>query len=140
MPKKVLPGNYRHAEYILYHYAQYKAELEEIESDFVMVQPGHDCPIRGDLPSDTTGTAAIKMAADKRIQYLRSTIQAVNQTLFELTERPEGASVAAMIIFIYWKKTHSLTAAAVDVGYSYTHARRLREAFIKQLIKNLGWA
>lgn len=60
-------------------------------------------------------------------------------TLFEVAGRFNGVAVVMLVKLIYWEN-QSLENAANSVNYSYVHAQRLREDFVDELERRLGWA
>jgi len=136
-----MPRDYRHAEHVLENYDRYLQELKEREDGYAVRSPdgGYYSLIQRGKTSDTTGNAGVRMALDRRIAYLRMATRAVAQALFNLSEKPNGFAIAMLVKLIYWDKTHTLEGAAQKVGYSYSQARRLRKAFVLDVMRGMGW-
>jgi|GEM_PF-2366014 len=140
MPRKKRPLPYQHAEYVLRNYWNFKNELEQRTSDYGLIAPANDnTPVQSGRTLDPTGNAGIRLATDNHLLFLRFAVKAVEETLFEFSDRFNGAAVVMLVKLIYWEN-QSLESAADMVNYSYVHAKRLREEFVNELMWRLGWA
>jgi hypothetical protein len=140
MPKKQRSLPFRHAEFILQNYWNYKREIEERTCDYTLASPVNDnTPVQSGRTSDPTANAGMRLAADNYVFCLRSALKAVEETLFEFADHDNGAAVIMLVKLIYWEN-QSLGNAASNVNYSYIHAQRLREDFVNELVRRLGWS
>ena len=120
------------------HWTSKKA-LEERISDSVLISvPQDNTRVQG-KKSDPTANAGIRLASDTFVPYLRNCVRAVEETLFEFADHENGAAVVMLVKLIYWEN-RSLESAAYKVNYSYVHAQRLREDFVNELVRRLGWS
>ena len=72
--------------------------------------------------------------ADEQAEY-----EAVRDAIIE-TERTKDNYNARMTLInlVFWKQTRTLQGAAMQVGYSYSQARRIQRDFLHLVAKNLG--
>ena len=64
--------------------------------------------------------------------------EAVLKTVRETARLDTGEARLTIIDLVYWKRSHTLAGAGGQVGYSYGHAKRMQEQFIKLVAKNMG--
>lgn len=63
---------------------------------------------------------------------------AVEAAIRETAKLENGEARLAIIDLVYWKRSHTLAGAGMQVGYSYRQARRFQESFVYTVAENLG--
>ncbi len=141
MPKRAMPGDYRHAEYLLENYNRYLQELKEREDEYAMRFPesGYYSLVQCGKTADTTGNAGVRIALDRRIAYLRMATRAVAQALFDLSEKPNGFAIAMLVKLIYWDKTQTLEGAAQKSDTAKPGAAACGERSCWDVMRGMGW-
>ena len=64
--------------------------------------------------------------------------EAVNAAIRETARMSNGEARLAIIDLVYWKRSHTLAGAGMQVGYSYRHTQRVHEQFAYLVAENLG--
>lgn len=64
--------------------------------------------------------------------------EAVRAAVEQTEVLPNGVERLAVIDMVFWKKTHTLEGAAMQVHCSYEAAKRYQQQFIKCVAKHMG--
>lgn len=90
-------------------------------------------------PPKTGAERKIENAVSKRVSSNDyAEYEAVLKTVRETVRLDTGEARLTIIDLVYWKRSHTLAGAGMQVGYSYRQARRMQGQFIKLVAKNLG--
>ena len=61
---------------------------------------------------------------------------AVTSAIAQTEQMPEGQRRLSMIGMVFFRKTHTLHGAALEVSCSYATAKRWQQAFIQEVARN----
>lgn len=64
--------------------------------------------------------------------------EAVDAAIRETAKVENGEARLAIIDLVYWKRSHTLAGAGMQVGYSYQRARDMQQKFVCMVAENLG--
>ena len=64
--------------------------------------------------------------------------EAVEAAIRETAKMENGEARLAIIDLVYWKRSHTLAGAGMQVGYSYEWAKRVQRKFALSVAENLG--
>ena len=64
--------------------------------------------------------------------------EAVHLAIQETRQLPSGADRLRLIRLVYWKRSHTLTGAALAVHVSFPTAKRWHGEFIRRVARNYG--
>lgn len=82
---------------------------------------------------------ALEGAVVKRLSGRDVTeFEAVDAAICETAKLENGEARLAIIDLVYWKRSHTLAGAGMQVGYSYRHAQRVHEQFAYLVAEKLG--
>ena len=110
-------------------YPAKKAELDAVRSAH-----GSDGMPRSKEPSRTTeNSALITLDGWRQNEY-----EAVRQAVEDTERQANGAAVLRMIDLVFWKQTHTLQGAAMQVKVAYDTAAKYHGDFIRLVAKKMG--
>lgn len=64
--------------------------------------------------------------------------EAVNAAIRETARMSNGEARLAIIDLVYWKRSHTLAGAGMQIGYSYRRTKDLHQQFVCAVAENLG--
>lgn len=89
-------------------------------------------------PQGGTGRALESLAVKRLSRRETAEIEAVEAAIRETARKPTGEARLAIIDLVYWRKSHRLYGAALEVGYSEKQVRRYNAEFIRLVAFYLG--
>ena len=89
-------------------------------------------------PQGGTGRALESWAVKRLSRGETAAIEAVEAAIRETARKPTGEARLAIIDLVYWRKSHRLYGAALEVGYSEKQVRRYNAEFIRLVAFYLG--
>ena len=121
-----------YAKNMIRKYPEYSRELSALKETSVTVN--FNGVGGGSLPSDPTGSAAIReLPFTKQREY-----EAVKFAASRTSILPDGDIHLRLIRLIYWDKTHTLEGAALACNVSSATARRWHGDFIRLVATAYG--
>lgn len=64
--------------------------------------------------------------------------EAVDAAIRETSKLENGEARLAIIDLVYWKRSHTLAGAGMQIGYSYRRTKDLHQQFVCAVAENLG--
>lgn len=89
-------------------------------------------------PQGGTGRALESLAVNRLSRRETAEIEAVDAAIRETARKPTGEARLAIIDLVYWRKSHRLYGAAMEIGYSGQQAKRYNAEFIRLVAFYLG--
>lgn len=89
----------------------------------------------GSEVGDPTGAAATRTLPEKQQEELEAVERAIEQTL----RLPDGTARMKVVELRFFRKTHSLIGAALEVNYSRDWAKMASGDFIREVVKELRY-
>ena len=117
---------------IIRHYPQLCQEWEELKT--ISATPNYDEVGHGSGISKPTEQVALKLLPRVKQQEF----DAVRDALQVTKSSPDGRHKIELIRLVYWKKSHTLSGAAMVIGISYRTARRWQSDFIYLVAEKYG--
>lgn len=93
----------------------------------------------GPLTPQSAPGRALELLVVKRLSRREAAeIEAVEAAIRETARKPTGEARLAIIDLVYWRKSHRLYGAAMEIGYSEIQAKRYSAEFIRLVAFYLG--
>lgn len=142
--------NYDHAVEVIKRFPENEKMYELYRQDWDEImngtKPAPEIRISGKgWPGNPTESRGMRLASIAKLKHLEAATLAVANTIKDYTGHPDKRSdeinraMLRIIDLCYWKHTHTITGAAMEVHYSEQHARRLRARFVMHVLDYLGW-
>jgi len=113
-------------------YPQLKAEHDDL----------HTSSLTADYSGDVHGSGVFRTTENLAIKELPTTRQreyeAVSKAIATTERCCDGRDRLEIINLVFWKQTHTLEGASLQIPCSYRTACRWHEQFIKLVAKNFG--
>lgn len=117
---------------VIRHYPELCREWEELKT--ISATPNYDTIGHGSGISKPTEQVALKLLPRVKQQEF----DAVREALQEIEQKPDGRHKIDLIRLVFWKRSHTLTGAAMTIGISYRTARRWQTEFIYLTAEKYG--
>jgi len=130
IPKEV----YRYVEYELYHYAEYKKELE-LERERILESSSmlSDGMPKGNETSDSTAKKAISLNESKSIKAMREVLDAIDVSLKMLSDGHR-----ALFKEVYGKGRKDIYSVCAELGMSERTYRRHKAQIVLAVAGEMG--
>lgn len=89
-------------------------------------------------PQSAPGRALESLVVKRLSRREAAEIEAVEAAIRETARKPTGEARLAIIDLVYWRKSHRLYGAAMEIGYSEIQAKRYSAEFIRLVAFYLG--
>ena len=89
-------------------------------------------------PQSAPGRALESLVVKRLSRRVAAEIEAVEAAIRETARKPTGEARLAIIDLVYWRKSHRLYGAAMEIGYSEIQAKRYSAEFIRLVAFYLG--
>lgn len=89
-------------------------------------------------PQSAPGRALESLVVKRLSRREAAEIEAVEAAIRETARKPTGEARLAIIDLVYWRKSHRLCGAAMEIGYSEIQAKRYSAEFIRLVAFYLG--
>lgn len=114
-------------------YPEHKLEYEALHTQSMAIDMS-GMPRGGGGASRTLENLAIReFPATKQREY-----EAVRRAVEAIRKTPNGKAWYSIIDLVYWRNSHTLDGAALEVGYSKDRAKQLHGDFIRMVARNYG--
>lgn len=89
-------------------------------------------------PQSAPGRVLESLVVKRLSRREAAEIEAVEAAIRETARKPTGEARLAIIDLVYWRKSHRLYGAAMEIGYSEIQAKRYSAEFIRLVAFYLG--
>lgn len=135
---KLRRGTFKHIEAELYAYQDTIKEISRLRDEILHASPEPDRTGggRSNMPSDSTGLAATRLATNKRLNTLTEVAEAIKGVYDSLTPDKQK-----LVRLRYWTKPQLLTwdGVAMELHVSRRQAMRWRDEIVLAIALRLGW-
>ena len=114
-------------------YPDRKSEYEALHTQSMAIDMSGMPRGCGGASRSLENLAIRELPATKQREY-----EAVRRAVETIQRAPNGQSWYAIINLVYWRNSHTLDGAALEVGYSKDRAKQLHGEFIRMVAKNYG--
>lgn len=125
---------YRYIEYEMYHYIEYKKEIQNMREEILEGSPTPaDGQPRGTSTGNPTENKALKLSMSVGYAAMEKTINAIDNALEMLTERHRK-----IFEMIYIKKRKDRYSMSDDLYISYDTLNRNKNELVEMVGRELG--
>ena len=91
------------------------------------------------MPGGSGGTRTVESIAIRELPATKQReFEAVRRAVYTLKKARGGELKLRIIDLTYWKHSHTLAGAAMEVGYSYAEAKNVNKHFVYAVAGNYG--
>jgi RinA family phage transcriptional activator len=135
---KVKKSTFKHVESELFAYHDTRKEIIRLRNEIMYGSENRENSGfgRSSLPSDPTGRVATKLASHKLLNYLESTVEAIENVYNRLPEEKK-----LLVNIYYWTRPQTLSweGVAQKLHVSRKTAFNWRDEIIWAISEQLGW-
>lgn len=125
---------YKYVEYEMYHYNEYKRNIETVREEIIESSPlPPDGQPRGGINSDPTQRKALKLSMSVGYAVMEKTISAIDNALSMLTERHNR-----IFEMVYIKKRKDRYSMSDELFISYDTFNRNKNELVEMVGRELG--
>lgn len=114
-------------------YPSYKQEYNAIHQQSMAIDMSGMPRDSGGASRTLENLAIRELPATKQREY-----EAVRRAVEAILRKQNGKAWYSLIDLMYWRNSHTLEGAALEVGYSKDRAKQLHGDFIRMVAKNYG--
>lgn len=125
-----------YVEWELQHVADYRRALRQAKADMVPAGVAQYGPRAGSSSgaSRTTEDVAVRLASAQYIRHLEETVRAIDKITGRLPDEDHS-----LIEMVYWRRSHTVTGAGLQVGLSKSAAYQHINAILLAIAQELGY-